>query len=244
MKTTDHLAPRTPSPQRKANSLAAFSRTLLLLGFTLYVNTAHADVAYTTLAPDGTYNQGSGWQASGVNSYAGTYYSTACSFVPTISGNLSSIDMGVTLGTRLGPQSNGNFILSLATNNAGGGPLITSTLASGSLTATVGFGNTNSALTTFNYTGPTLSLSTGVTYWLVITPVDDYTYAVWNASTISTPSTLYYSTDGGNIYNDNGSAATAFRVNVGAVPEPSTYALLALGGATIFLTVRREKQTT
>jgi hypothetical protein len=179
---------------------------IILLALVLNKGIAHADVAYTTLSPDGTYDQGGGWQASGVNSYTGFYYSTACSFVPSISGSLTSIDMGVTLG----PSSNGNFTLSLDANNPGGGPLTSLTLASAQLTATAPFGSINSALTTFSYSGPTLSLSTNSIYWLVITPSDDHSYAVWNSSTISTASTLYYSTDGGNTYSGNGNASGAF----------------------------------
>jgi hypothetical protein len=80
-----------------------------------------------------------------VNSYTGIYFRTAFSFDPYISGNLSCMDMGVTLAS----LGNGNFTLSLDANDTGGGPLTSLTLALGQLTSTIPFGGTNSALTTF-----------------------------------------------------------------------------------------------
>ena len=198
----------------------------LLAGF---YEPVRADVAYTTLASDGTFN-GGGNVIVGTSSpdFAGTYESLAGSFIPTINGNLSSIQVGISAY----PGDDGNFTLSLDSDNPSGGPLVAPSLTSANLVAVSSYYDT-SALTTFIYSGPTLSLAEGTTYWIVATPTDSQTEAVWGTTKISTSSLGEYSTDGTtyqNSFNKYG-----FQISVVATPDPSTWTMMVAGTGLLLL---------
>jgi hypothetical protein len=75
---------------------------------------AFGDVAFTTLASDGSFIGGGAVLGSGSDSEGNAF-----SFVPTITGDLSSIE--VAIDWRLGYATK-DFHLSLMANNPAGGP--------------------------------------------------------------------------------------------------------------------------
>jgi hypothetical protein len=188
---------------------------------------SHAEVAFTTLATSGTYSS-EGDPVSG-SPEGGPGLSWADPFSPTITGNLSSIDLGVSY-SGFGPgQQNASFIVSLDADNPNGGPLTTDVLASGDLVAPENDGS-NSLLTTFSYSGPTLTLFPGTTYWVVLsaTAVEQ---VAWNKSTTTTSSDIYFSAGGDfESYDNMEEPMSAFQVDVTPTPEPSTGAMLAMAG--------------
>ena len=187
-----------------------------------------AAVTYDTLAPDGSYATG-GWVVFG-SAYG--YVASAESFTPAITGNLTTIDLGVIPLGAVG--SNTTFTVSLTANHPSGGPLMSQVLASSALVvSTTG----SFPLTTFTYSGEDILLSANTTYWIVLTPENSNTAISWRNSTQAISGEEFYSGDGIN-FQRNGDIATAFRVNVNPIPEPAALALLSLsiGG---WLMIRR-----
>lgn len=167
-----------------------------------------------------------------------SYISVACSFSPTISGNLSSVQLPVEQNTSASGASN-NFTVSLDGDNGGNGPLTTEVLAFGTLTATTPEGSGD--LTTFNYTGASLTLSAGVTYWIVVSPADSNTFVLWDGTLGGTPTTYYSNDDGFTYVPESTNVACAFQVNASPVPEPSTWAFMLVAGSLLVIT--RKKRT-
>jgi hypothetical protein len=198
------------------------------LFLTFRVSPALAAITYTTIA-SGTYETSEGITVSGSSSELGDlpagYSSPAVSFVPTITGNLTSISLGVGFIS----AADFSFTLNLDADNPGGGPLTTDILASGELTASSPFQSSDSALVTFNYSGPAISLSTGETYWVVLAPYYADTNVAWADSVLSTETSRYESTDGSTYSNAGNFVPPAYQVSVTPVPEPSACAIFVLG---------------
>jgi hypothetical protein len=211
-----------------------------LMAFVMFSKIAspcRATVAFTTLTNSGTYDLAQGFNVQGTTQDG--YASYAESFSPTIGGNLSSIDLGVSLPAG---EGDGNFTISLDANNVSGGPLTTDVLASGNLVTTnETSGGSDSSLTSFDYTGPALSLSSGVTYWIVLTPSDTNTLVTWDFCEEDLTTPLYKSTNGGTSYSlvSQEDPYFAFEVNVTSVPEPSTCEMFAVGVGLLCFRYRR-----
>ena len=219
---------------------------LLAVVSLLWAGPAFGDVAFTTLSTAGTYDANAAASVEYVEIPQKVPLTEAASFVPTISGDLSSIEVGITAG---GGTFDGNFTLSLMANNPSGGPDPTNVLATSPiLTATVVFALTaNSSLETFTYTGPAVALSAGTTYWLAASPGDTNSLVQWNfASTTSPSSELYQSINNGPytaVSLPNGLGAQAFEVDVipgSPVPEPTT-ALFGMALMGVCALARRRK---
>ena len=197
--------------------------------------------AFSTLS-SGTYSQVGAFAVVGNTSTGGEgTLSVAASFVPTTSGDLSSIEVGM---TELSAGSDfGNFTLSLVADS-GGSPNISNVLAtSPEMTTTEVEFTTESALETWTYTGSTLALSAGTTYWLVAAPWDANTHSFWNtASTTSSTSTTDDLVNGA-VSDTTTKAPEAFVVNViptPPVPEPTT-ALFGLAVTGVCAVARRRR---
>lgn len=196
------------------------------------VASSHADVAFTTLGTSGTYS--SEGELVAPSPAGGPGISWADPFSPTITGNLSCIDLGVT-GPDYGADSGKPqpFVLSLEANNPNGGPLTTDVLATGDL-LTPSDNSTYSVLTTFSYSGPTLTLFLGTTYWIVLSASGDAItdMLIWNSSTTTTSSDIYFSENGSDFEGPYPAdePMSAFQVNVAPTPEPPTEAMLAVAG--------------
>lgn len=222
----------TPITIHRRNPAGIVVALLLAAGTVAFTPHACADVAYTTLSGSLTYNPSGGYVLTGSSTVVG-YFSQASSFQPVIGGNLSSIKVGVQWATEAFGEGDGDFVLKLEANNPEGGPLTTLVLASGNVSTSSLLGDSNSALVTFDYSGPNVTLIAGETYWIVLVPADANTVAVWSPAESGVFTIPYISTDGVN-YQANGSdIPNAFEVDV--IPEPGSYALFGLG--VIFLSV-------
>jgi hypothetical protein len=212
---------RKPVVER-ALLLPALSTALFLAILT----PSRSQVVYSTLASNGTYNDSSYLAICGASSGVGVYESAAYPFVPSISGDLSSIDLGVyNLSTN---NVDGNFVLNLDANNPSGGPLTTDVLTSAYLTSPSE--ESDSLLTTFTYEGPSLNLVQGTTYWLVLSPLDSTSDVGWGGAVPFSTTTAYFSHNSGVSYSSASEGEVAFRINdAAAVPEPSVWAILATG---------------
>jgi hypothetical protein len=205
-------------------------RLLLLLASVLCVTEAKAQIAYSTLLPGNAFDTGAGAGIEGATYPGPDPESIAAAFVPTVSGNLSSIDVAVWSQklSFLPTIPDNHFQLNLFANSLDGGPDTDIILASGIITAP-----TNGTLETFTYSGPSLDLMAGQTYWLALSPSQSDTFGAWCWSSPTVISTLpvYFSTDGGSTYmaQFGGDPPVAFSVDIETVPEPASYMLL-LGG--------------
>jgi hypothetical protein len=210
---------------KSPNRIAAFF--LIAASFTLVATSARADqVTFSTLGPGGTYLDNDVvpiYNVTGVSNQ-----DIANSFVPTISGDLSSISVAVALA---GPPYDANFVLRLEANNPAGGPLFSAPLVTSPiLTATLPLDASDTALTTFTYTGPEISLTAGTTYWLDLAPADTNSVLYWDISNLPVTTQVYSSTDNDVSYQHFVAEPPfqgAFQVNVTqpalpAVPEPTT----------------------
>ena len=202
-------------------------RLLFLLASILCVSDAKANIAYSTLLPGNVFDTGGGDAIEGATYPGPNPESIADAFVPTVSGDLTIIDVAVTSQqlSFLPTIPDNHFQLDLFANSSAGGPDTDIILASGIITAP-----TTGTLETFTYSGPSLDLIAGQTYWLALSPTQSDTFGAWCFSSPTVLSTLpiYFSTDGGSTYMAElgGGPADAFSIDVEAVPEPESYMLL------------------
>lgn len=194
----------------------------------------HADVVFTTLKPNSTYDGGAGQFVSGSNN---GFQSIANAFTPNFSGNLISIDIGISIAD---PDANGSISLRLNPNDPSTNrPNTSIDLASGGLVTMTIYGTSDSALVTFNYSGPALSLAAGQVYWLSLAPANPNTNVVWHFGGAGVRGSISNSTNGTSYNAPFTGDLSAFRVNV--VPEPSTYALAAAGAGFLYAFIRRRR---
>jgi|GEM_PF-2454247 len=186
--------------------------------------------AYTTLANDGSY----GSTGHAINGSPNSH-SVAESFVPTVSGDLAAIDLGIIWIN----SSQDTFNITIYSD--AGGINTSSILASSpSLTTFYQLFTTTTGLTTWNYTGSPLLLNAGTTYWLGVSAVSLTGQLGWNSASPNNPNWISYTSLNGGAYSSNGGGSgVAFDVQVSAVPEPSTYALLGLGALAMVIARRR-----
>lgn len=139
------------------------------------------------------------------------------------------------------------YTLSLFSNKISGGP-DTNSLASIGTLATP-FDNRNSTnVVSFNFTGSSINLISGISYWLALKADGYNTLGTWQKSSYSVYQTLnsyfttvYLAQNGSNyLYSGSGNPG-AFGVSVSIVPEPCTYALLGLGAIGMLIVLRRKK---
>ena len=209
-------------------------RLLLCLALFGSARAVQADVAFTTLKPDSTYDGGAGQFVSGSNN---GFQSIANAFTPSFTGNLIRIDLGISIAD---PDANGSISLRLNPNDPSTNrPNTSIDLASGGLVTMTIYGTSDSALVTFNYSGPALSLVSGQTYWLVLAPANPNTNVVWHFGGAGVKGSISNSINGTTYNAPFTGDLSAFRVN--AVPEPSTYALSAAGAGLLYVFVRRRR---
>jgi hypothetical protein len=202
--------------------------TALLIGFCPVQAQANA-IVFNTLGPGDTYVSNSGVTVGNVVGL-GTLLEEAAQFTAVVSGNLATVDLGLT-GTDTGAVNVFLYADSAGSpNNA-----IQTFLGSG--TPTVAFGTTNNSLVSFTVAG-TVPVVMGTNYWLVLKPanVNERVEANWNQS-LATAGSVKASFDD-STWLDNGSTLPAFRITAqgAAVPDgsSSTSALLAIAIAVMF----------
>jgi hypothetical protein len=190
-------------------------------------------VVFTTLTSIGGYDNGSAIRISGASAFPQGYEAYACQFIPSASGRLYSVDLGVGYSSWAGPDSQIDVRLSLAT---GGLPLSTPALTSGTLTTATLFGG--GGLTTFTPANQ-VDLLAGTAYWLTLLPHSDTTASVWCLPSSPINGTFGYTSFGGGAwFMADGAGMKAFQVSV--IPEPGAVSLgvVAVG---LFLGGRRRR---
>jgi len=191
-------------------------------------------VVFTTLTVVGGYNNNQGIRISGDTAFPQGYEAYACQFVPSASGSLYSIDLGVGYSPWAGPDSQIDVRLSLAT---GGLPLSTAELTSGTVTTPTVFGA--GGLTTFTPANQ-VNLLAGTAYWLTLLPHSATTASTWCNPSSSFNGTFGYTSPCGpgglQWYMASGGGLKAFQVSV--IPEPGAVSLGAVA-VSLFLVGRR-----
>jgi hypothetical protein len=201
-----------------------------LLALVFSTTETKADVVtYSTFLYNNGFDTGGGSGISGGSYNDIANDSLAAEFIPTVSGNLTTINVPV-FSAALSflpatPAPDNHFQLNLYANSATGGPNTFLSLASGVITApTIG------TIETFTNSGPTVDLQAGQAYWLALSPTEADTFGAWCFSSPTIGSTLpqLYSSDGGVTYGTEpdgiatGGSELAFSVDVAAAPEPAS----------------------
>ncbi len=196
---------------RPTNPFAA----ILIANCFALASATNAAIVYDNFAPTPVPYSNSGWSTG--NFLPNVYAVSATTFVPTGSGQLDELHLGMTNQKLIGSNNN---LLTLY-NDLGGAPGIA--LWSGNVTVSGVFGSVAS-LTGIN--GP--MINSGQTYWLsAAPPVDQVTLHGW-----------YFNTQGdfGPTLNFGTPALNgrrfALQVGVKAIPEPATW-IIGLGAVAI-----------
>jgi hypothetical protein len=205
--------------------------------FHFEASNSDASVIFTTLYPDGEYDNGTARALHG-SAYQYGYTALANRFFPTSGGFLSSIDFGLHYSSTSSPSDvvdvrvTPNF-----SDPVNGNVPSATTLASGSVTMTSSFGSFG--LVSFT-PSTTVLLSAGTSYWVVLSPHFDTTYGNWNVSSRGIEGG-FAETFNGTTWSQNPSTLLdAFRVNATPVPEPG--AILPAAGLLGALAVRHGRQ--
>jgi len=198
---------------------------VLALGYTDVRGEAAAapQVAFSTI--DGS---GGSYFAGGSVVGGSAFQGPADRFVPSVSGLLSSVQLGLRYIET--PQS---VQVQIRADDALGWP--GAILASGIVTAST---SDTFSLTSFVPANP-VQLSTGTGYWAAVLPLSSDTFLAWGQSLYAN-GTLAMSQDGGGSWGIGPppQRLDAFRVNV--IPEPSTLALLGPGALALAMMRRRD----
>ena len=204
-----------------------FHLMLFLPAALFHAATLSATVAFSTVDISGSYDNTTALAIKGSSSING-YQAWANQFVPSTSGLLTSIELGLhydQFASFPGDQVNVRVALDFNDPVRGHLPSATS-LASGSVTPPTPFGFFG--LVTLSPSASPL-LSAGTPYWVVVEPHFPTTVAEWNVNSMGAVGAFAASFDGSTWGQNPSGTLAAFRVNIGPVPEPSSLAVLALG---------------
>jgi hypothetical protein len=208
-------------------------KILLILSITGLALTARGNsIVFNTLGPGDTYDQSNGFDV--IAPFPGFTEDVAAQFVALASGNLATVDLGLTRGLNSPPGPVNVYLY----GDASGSPNNSDQTFLGSGTATAVFGTTNNSLVSFAVAG-TIPVTMGTTYWLVLKPVLG-TFDIWNASEPPVLGNFAFSV------NDSpwivGTGSPAFRITAIAatgVPDSGATFLLLLSSAALLLGLHR-----
>ena len=210
--------------------LVLFSAATLIF-FTCVQSVRSAVYVYNSFGPGNTFVTYADWGIQGASA-SGGYVGHGELFVPTLSGNLQSVQLA--LVTLSGGTSVANFYV--AANNGGTpGPVLASFM-----NVVAPASSSGSFLVTLNSVTQPL-LQAGTTYWLYGEPAASTTAIGWlvnnqgyaNNYAQENPPGVW--TSGPVTFGANG----VFDVSVTPVPEPSIAGLLILGAGCFFIRRKR-----
>lgn len=188
--------------------------------------TASAQVVFDNFGAGDTYNTGSGWTISGINSAVGQDFDQGDAFIPSASGAVATIELAIGLVT--GPN---DFNITIY-DDASGAPG-TALWNSGAIVGQMGSFGSNNAPVVVNV-GGAVNVFSGSQYW-VIASSNDATWAAWNINSTGDVGPHAFESNGGG-FNISNTDRGAFRVTL--VPAPASLALLGAGG---LIAVRRRR---
>src|SRR5207248_920679 len=123
-------------------------------------------IVFNTLGPGDTYLSTSGFAVVGVGAL-GVLEEVAAQFTAMTSGNLATVDLGLTFASGHTPGAVNVFLYA----DSAGSPNNAIQTFLGSGTPTAKFGTTNNSLVSFTVAG-TVPVVTGTNYWLVLKPAN------------------------------------------------------------------------
>ena len=213
-----------------------FTLSLMFLAFISRGDT----IVFNTFGPGDTYNQGAGYAVA--HTPPGLTESAA-QFTAGVSGNLTTVDLGLTYAPAFTPEPVNVFLY----GNVSGAPDNANQTLLGTATPTSAFLTTNNSVISFNVAG-TVSVTMGATYWLVLKPAVSGEFDVWNSSLPPVIGTLGASYND-STWNDSAAVLPAFRLSAlsatSAVPDSGGTILLLLGSVlTLFVLQRIKLRTT
>lgn len=208
---------------------------ILIFGaIALLLVTARANsIVFDTFGPGDTYSQLAGYD---VGAFFLTSVETAAQFTAGTSGNLATVDLGLTYG-----RSPGEFVNVYLYGDASGSPDNANQIFLGSGTPTALFGTTTNSVVSFAVAG-TVPVTMGSTYWLVLKPDPaNPVLEEWNASSPAVLGVIAGSTDD-STWGGAFSVLPAFRLtasSVSSVPDSGSTLLLMLGALVPLLFFQR-----
>jgi hypothetical protein len=180
---------------------------------------ARADVLYSNLGPGDAFDASNGYFVDGSD-----YFNQVIGSPFTVSSTATLGDAMLGLNNFAGSNNPVDVYLE---SDAGGMP--GTILATLTQSGTIPPFNTET-LTMFTPTS-SLTLSTGVTYWLVAGETDPGTEQAWDYAYNDTTNNVAFNQVGSPTgpWTTFSGTDVAFRIDSGSVPEPSSFMLLAAG---------------
>jgi hypothetical protein len=181
----------------------------VFIGALIFAGAAGATTLYTDFGP----GQSFGVSAAGILGSTPVYQASAASFTPSVTGTLDSIDLPVFVSS-----GTATFIVEVTSSSGVPGAVLESfTLTSITSSATI------RTLTSIVHP----SLSSLLTYWIVVFPGGTTTSGGWNFNSVGRTG-LDVSHDGGSSWSPSFVTATPTFDVIGTptVPEPTTWVLL------------------
>jgi hypothetical protein len=202
----------------------------VVIGFGLIVSARANSVVFSTLGPGDSFDTTASWAIEAV----GSPLLIAAQFTAQASGNLRTVDLGMSFDQFFGP---GMFNVYLY-NDAGGAPDSTNPIFLGSdgLSGTFHF----STLISLPISG-SVSVSAGSSYWLSLQPAFENAWSFWDFSSPLLLGTVDYSRDGTTWFLAGTSQEMpAFRLTAtSTVPDSSSTIILLAYSSFVLLGLRR-----
>lgn len=203
----------------------------VIIGFALIVSARASSIVFSTLGPADSFNTTAAWAIEAVD----RPFFIAAQFTAQASGNLRTVDLGMTFDPFLGP---GMFNVYLY-KDTGGVPNASSATflgSDGSFGSDISF----STLVSLPVSG-IVPVSAGSSYWLSLQPAFVNAWSFWDFSSPLLLGTVDYSRDGTTWFLAGTSQEIpAFRLTAAStVPDSSSTMLLLMGSSAALFRLHR-----
>jgi PEP-CTERM motif len=201
--------------------IAGAACLLILIQAAVSSQQAFAAVIFSDLGAGNSYDGGSGWNVSGLNNGLTIYYQAMADGF-TSPGDYDVAQIDVALSNISGTNE---ADVSLWTD-AGGSP--GTELGDWTVSNQPGFGTTSTELATISgITG--VALTAGSSYYLVVAPIADDTFDVFNLNSTGASGPVLINNGSG--FFEASTTLSGFDVLSATVPEASTWAMMLIGFA-------------